>query len=51
MIGWPFGGPLPVGSAAPEFEAVTDTGETVRLRELRGRNVVLIFYPGDDTPG
>jgi peroxiredoxin Q/BCP len=51
MIGWPFGGLLPVGSVAPEFEAVTDTGDTVRLTDLRGRSVVLIFYPGDDTPG
>jgi peroxiredoxin Q/BCP len=51
MIGWPFANLLPVGSIAPEFEAVTDTGETVRSADLRGRNVVLVFYPGDDTPG
>jgi peroxiredoxin Q/BCP len=50
MIGWPFEELLPVGSAAPDFEAATDTGETVRLADLRGRHVVLVFYPGDDTP-
>ena len=51
MIGWPFGSLLPIGSPAPDFEAATDTGETIRLSDLRGRSVVLIFYPADDTPG
>jgi thioredoxin-dependent peroxiredoxin len=51
MIGWPFANLLAIGSMAPEFEAVTDTGEKVRSADLRGRSVVLIFYPGDDTPG
>jgi len=51
MIGWPFEKLLPVGSTAPDFETVTDTGKTVRLADLRGRHVVLVFYPGDDTPG
>ncbi|MCS6777597.1 MAG: peroxiredoxin [Chloroherpetonaceae bacterium] len=42
---------LPVGMLAPDFEAVTDRGETVRLSDWRGRKrVVLVFYPGDDTP-
>ena len=39
------------GSRAPDFELKSDTGETVKLSELRGRPVVLYFYPGDDTPG
>jgi thioredoxin-dependent peroxiredoxin len=43
--------PLGVGSAAPDFEAVAHDGTTVRLRALRGRPVVLYFYPKDDTPG
>jgi thioredoxin-dependent peroxiredoxin len=39
------------GKPAPEFELATDTGETVSLASLRGKNVVLYFYPKDDTPG
>jgi peroxiredoxin Q/BCP len=43
---------LKVGDTAPAFEATTDTGETVRLADYRGKqNVVLVFYPGDNTPG
>ena len=40
-----------VGDSAPNFTAVTDTGETLRLSDLRGKRVVLYFYPKDDTPG
>jgi thioredoxin-dependent peroxiredoxin len=39
------------GQAAPDFELPSDTGETVRLSALRGKPVVLYFYPKDDTPG
>ncbi len=39
------------GTQAPEFEAQTDDGRTIRLADLRGRPVVLYFYPRDDTPG
>ena len=39
------------GQAAPDFEAVDDTGARVRLADFRGRPVVLYFYPKDDTPG
>jgi len=39
------------GKPAPDFELTSDDGETVRLSELRGRPVVLYFYPKDDTPG
>jgi len=39
------------GQAAPDFELTTDAGETVRLSSLRGKPVVLYFYPKDDTPG
>ena len=39
------------GDKAPDF-AVPDTkGKTVRLKDLRGKRVVLYFYPKDDTPG
>lgn len=42
---------LRVGDEAPDFEAPDQRGQTVRLRDLRGRPVVLYFYPADDTPG
>jgi peroxiredoxin Q/BCP len=40
-----------VGDAAPDFTAATDSGDTLTLSTLRGRIVVLFFYPKDDTPG
>ena len=39
------------GKPAPDFELVSDEGTTVRLSDLRGKPVVLYFYPKDDTPG
>jgi thioredoxin-dependent peroxiredoxin len=42
---------LPVGSAAPAFTATAHTGEKVELAKLKGKFVVLYFYPKDDTPG
>ena len=39
------------GTPAPDFELRTDEGETVKLSALRGKPVVLYFYPKDDTPG
>src|SRR5581483_7583979 len=39
------------GSPAPDFELQSDTGETVRLSSLRGKLVVLYFYPKDHTSG
>jgi peroxiredoxin Q/BCP len=39
------------GQQAPDFELESDAGETVRLSDLRGRPVVLYFYPKDDTQG
>jgi thioredoxin-dependent peroxiredoxin len=39
------------GKAAPDFELKSDGGETVKLSSLRGKPVVLYFYPKDDTPG
>jgi peroxiredoxin Q/BCP len=39
------------GKPAPNFELQSDTGETVALEDLRGKPVVLYFYPKDDTPG
>ena len=42
---------LSTGDAAPDFTTTTDTGEILRLSDLRGKKVVLYFYPKDDTPG
>lgn len=42
---------LKAGDLAPDFEALTDTGERMKLSDLRGRRVVLYFYPKDDTAG
>ena len=39
------------GTPAPDFTLQSDGGETIRLSELRGTQVVLYFYPKDDTPG
>ena len=38
-------------TAAPDFEALDQDGNTVRLSDFRGRNVVLYFYPKANTPG
>lgn len=42
---------LQPGDDAPEFEALDDAGKTWRLQDLRGKKVILYFYPKDDTPG
>jgi peroxiredoxin Q/BCP len=42
---------LKPGDMAPDFALLSDSGETVRLSSLRGKRVVLYFYPKDDTPG
>jgi len=39
------------GTAAPDFTLASDSGEKVKLSALRGKPVVLYFYPKDDTPG
>lgn len=39
-----------VGDPAPDFELPGTGGRTFTLGEFRGRPVVLVFYPGDDTP-
>jgi len=39
------------GKKAPDFTALDDRGEKIKLSDFKGRNVVLFFYPKDDTPG
>jgi peroxiredoxin Q/BCP len=40
-----------VGDPAPDFTLQDDRGQEVSLSSLRGKTVVLWFYPKDDTPG
>lgn len=42
---------LAPGQEAPDFEAPTQTGDTLRLSDYRGQWVALYFYPKDNTPG
>jgi peroxiredoxin Q/BCP len=42
---------LNVGDAAPDFTTQDENGATVRLADFKGRSLVLMFYPADNTPG
>ncbi|WP_242041143.1 thioredoxin-dependent thiol peroxidase [Leptolyngbya sp. FACHB-261] len=42
---------LQPGDPAPDFTLVDSTGNSVQLAKLRGKRVVLYFYPRDNTPG
>ena len=42
---------LAVGDLAPDFTTVNQDGKTVKLSDLRGKPVLLFFYPKDNTPG
>jgi len=43
--------PISSGIPAPEFELLDDTNALRKLSDFRGKNIVLYFYPKDDTPG
>jgi peroxiredoxin Q/BCP len=43
--------PLSAGISAPDFELLDDTNTPRKLSDFRGKNVILYFYPADDTPG
>ena len=45
-----FAKPLPAGTPAPPFELPDQDGCIIRLAAFRGRNLILVFYPGDNTP-
>jgi peroxiredoxin Q/BCP len=49
MLSWLFSDPLVVGENAPDFTLRDQGGNPVSLAALRGRNVVLVFYPADET--
>jgi len=42
---------LHIGDKAPDFDTVSETGEAISLASLRGKRVVIYFYPKDNTPG
>mgnify|MGYP003336179595 CR=1 FL=1 len=42
---------LKVGEKAPDFSLPDQSGASVTLKELKGKQIVLYFYPKDDTPG
>jgi peroxiredoxin Q/BCP len=42
---------LALGKKVPELSGVTENGDSLRLSQLRGRHVVVYFYPKDNTPG
>lgn len=43
--------PISSGIPAPDFELIDDTNTKRKLSDFRGKNVILYFYPKDDTPG
>ena len=42
---------LKIGDKAPDFSLINDKGKNVTLKELKGKKVILYFYPKDDTSG
>ena len=49
MLDWLFSDPLAVGTPAPDFTLPDQDGKQVSLAALRGKNLVLVFYPRDET--
>jgi thioredoxin-dependent peroxiredoxin len=43
--------PITSGISAPDFELLDDTNTKRKLSDFRGKNIILYFYPADDTPG
>lgn len=42
---------LKVGDKAPDFDAIDQNGQPIRLADYKGKKVILYFYPKDNTPG
>jgi thioredoxin-dependent peroxiredoxin len=42
---------IEIGNVAPWVPSICEDGSTIELSELRGQNIILYFYPKDDTPG
>jgi peroxiredoxin Q/BCP len=42
---------MDINDKAPEFALANEEGQTVSLKDYRGKNLVLFFYPKADTPG
>ncbi len=42
---------LEVGSKAPDFTLQNQNGDKISLSDYRGKNIILYFYPKDNTPG
>src|SRR5579863_2268510 len=42
---------LQAGDKAPDFDVMTDEGKQIKLKDFKGKYVILYFYPKDDTPG
>jgi thioredoxin-dependent peroxiredoxin len=43
--------PLPVGTKAPDFDLPATGGRQVKLSDFKGKNLIIVFYPKDQTPG
>ncbi len=43
--------PLPVGTEAPDFNLPATGGMQVKLSDYQGKNLIIVFYPKDQTPG
>jgi thioredoxin-dependent peroxiredoxin len=42
---------LKIGDKAPDFNATDQDGKPIRLKDFKGKKVILYFYPKDNTPG
>lgn len=42
---------LNIGDKAPDFNGIDETGATIKLNDFKGKNLILYFYPKDNTPG